>query len=827
MNIIKTLSRALIVAVICVQIAAAQPGSTPMPARLDDPLYRQLRTLSQSTAAFSGDYANVENLVLKKDAAVLTLRSGSIYFLKTAEGRTVGGVFLGSGEFSLTPPTVNERDHLALFTDTQGVKVDVDEFVMFFTDDTFEVIKAAPTAKMASGGPLIEKARSLFRDRESIFRNSLKFNITSRTLADLYAPGRKGFFTVFVKGQRYGTLVYGVDPLGHAETYPEQVMLQNYGIGSEGIWTAFLSEDGRKRPATMPRVYDIKNHSIDGEVNGTRLIVKDVVTLEMQEAGARFLPFDLYRTLRVKSVKNEAGESIPFVQENKDEDSDLGVILPSAIEPGKRFTLTFEYDGVDALKEAGKGNFILIPRSTWYPNNPYGAFGDRATFSTRFRLPKKFVFVGTGDHTGEDKIEGDHKVSEWSSGETELAVAGFNYGDFKEKDLPDAATGLSLEVYTNKELPDEIKEFQMYVENAQKAGWITSTTLGSLNTGGMADTVLNEAQNATRIYTGFFGKLPYKHVAMTQQPAGFFGQAWPSLVYMPYIAFFGDTHRQQIFGIQGGSDRFWREVAAHEVAHQWWGHTIGWKSYRDQWMSEGFAEFSTSLYIQHVKKDTNKFIDFWEDQRRRIVEASPATKGRKPYTVGPLTQGYRLNSERTGAVAQFLIYPKGAYVLHMLRMMMFDHRGGTGDMNFLRMMRDFVTTNYNRDVSTEDFKAIAEKHMLAGMDVQKNGKLDWFFNEWVYGTEMPSYRMTYSISEEGGKVLLSGRVSQAGVKDNFVMMVPIYADYGKGWAYLGTARMVGNQTAELKGIPLPSAPKKVTVAALHDVLADKIDVSRQ
>ncbi len=35
---------------------------------------------------------------------------------------------------------------------------------------------------------------------------------------------------------------------------------------------------------------------------------------------------------------------------------------------------------------------------------------------------------------------------------------------------------------------------------------------------------------------------------------------------------------------------------AHETAHQWWGNIVAWRSYRDQWLSEGFAEYSGILY---------------------------------------------------------------------------------------------------------------------------------------------------------------------------------------------------------------------------------------
>ena len=311
---------------------------------------------------------------------------------------------------------------------------------------------------------------------------------------------------------------------------------------------------------------------------------------------------------------------------------------------------------------------------------------------------------------------------------------------------------------------------------------------------------------------------------MTQQPAGNFGQAWGSLVYMPYFAFINEGQRRELLG-RGGTNVFWREVGAHEIAHQWWGHAVGWTSYHDQWMSEGFAEFSTSLYIQYVKKDLDKFNEFWEGNRKQIVEASPRTMGKKPYTVGPITQGYRLNTAKTGAIAQNLIYPKGAYVLHMLRMLMYD--GKTGDAKFSKMMKDFVSTHFNKDVSTENLKAIVEKHMTPEMDIDKNGKMDWFFDQWVYGTEIPAYKLEYSVTKSGDKAVFNAKLTQSGVSENFAMPVPIYFDFGEGFVSLGTVTMVGNKTFELNNVQLPKVPKKVTIAALSDVLATEIKVVKQ
>ena len=181
-----------------------------------------------------------------------------------------------------------------------------------------------------------------------------------------------------------------------------------------------------------------------------------------------------------------------------------------------------------------------------------------------------------------------------------------------------------------------------------------------------------------------------------------------------------------------------------------------------------------------------------------------------------MTQGYRLSNAKTRAAYQFLVYPKGAYILHMLRMMFYVH--GEGDKRFQEMMKDFVQTHFNRGVSTEDFKRAVEKHMTKEMDLDGNQRMDWFFNEWVYGTEMPSYKFEYQLDPTG--TTLSGRITQSGVSDNFKMMVPIYIDLGKGWVKVGAANITGNKTLELKDVRLSNTPvKRVAICVMNDVLA--------
>jgi Carboxypeptidase regulatory-like domain/Peptidase family M1 domain len=788
-----------------------------------DPAYQQLRLIGKNAPDFGGPFATVTNLVLTRDAAVFTLRSGEVYFGPPVEGRTTVAVFVGDGELTLVPPTPIEKRSLAIFVDNEQLTEPFTHLVIRFTDKTFEEIKASASAKMGTGGPQAEKARDLYRTNQQLLRRELHDNGELRTLADVYAPQRPGHFDAFIGGGKHSKLIFQLDPLGLPQVSPEEVALESYGESDRGVWTAFhLADEYTKGTASSSedhRVIDITHHEIDGAIKGTHITASDLVTFRSLAAGTRVIPFDLYRQLRVSRVSDEQGNDLSFVQEGKDDDADFGVILAQPLEAGKTYKLKVEYDGDGALRDSGGGNYILVPRSTWYPNNAGTQFGDRAIFDVTFRYPKGHIFVGTGAPVGAETNEGDTIVAKWSSGQTELAVAGFNYGRFKKKEVLDKDTGYNIEFYANVEVPNELKQIQAQIDQIERASPgnarnLTGTTLGAISTTQMADTAIGDAENATRLFNAYFGKLPYTRIAMTQQPAGFFGQAWPTLVFMPYIAFLDSTQRTQLLGARGGNDNFWRYVEPHEISHQWWGHIIGWDSYHDQWMSEGFAEFSASLYVQ-ATRGNDKFIDFWEDHRKQIIQSSPATRDKKPYTIGPVTQGYRLSNAKTGAAYQFLVYPKGAFILHMIRMMMYN-RGGKGDEKFQAMMKDFIQTHFNQDVSTEDFKAAVEKGM--------GGNMDWFFNEWVYGTEMPSYRFDYQLSDGG--TTLNGKVTQSGVSDNFKMLVPVYADFGKGWVKVGAAMMTGNTSIDLKDVKLPQAANRAAICALDDILALSIQNSK-
>jgi len=373
--------------------------------------------------------------------------------------------------------------------------------------------------------------------------------------------------------------------------------------------------------------------------------------------------------------------------------------------------------------------------------------------------------------------------------------------------------------YANSSLPDWAGSLLQAVSGdrpgASPGG--EGVAVGNLNTTGMLPVELSQGTAAIQIYEQYFGKLSFDHLALSQQPACNYGQSWPMLVYLPICGFW-DTTIQHQFGLNP-ADPYWKVVTAHEIAHQWWGHTIGFAGYQDQWMSEGFADASASIFLEHTRKNNSDFRDFWRQLKEQLTQRNP--DGFRPIDVGPVTMGFRLSSPKTGfSVYQNLVYPKGAYILHMVRMMMRSPK--TGDDAFIAMMHDFVDTYRLKVATTEDFKAMVEKHMTPGMDLDGNHKMDWFFNEYVYGTDLPQLHFESQLKSSSDSDSLYFKLTQSGVPNTFKMLIPFYLELSDGRTIrMGVVAMVGNSTME-KTIPIAKPPvpiKRAMIDYMQDVLA--------
>ncbi len=786
--------------------AADNPAAAPNA----DPTYQQLRN-----STLSGEAISVTNFDLKRDAGTFHLHSGTVCFVTPVQGKVTGAVFIGDGNFVLNPPSESERQSLKLFTKEEQFNESFSHAVLRFTDSTYDDIKkgGSLTSGGCDAGPL--------KDSQNATRHKIKSNLEARILEDVLSPEPGGLFYAFIHGKRYNDEeIYEIDPnWGSA-----QVSFRTYDENKRGEWALFnLTE--KHQPGSVGRLTRIEHQQLDVtfEKNGS-ISGKAATDIVARRNGVRVVSFNLFRPLRVQNVTAN-GQPLSFIQEDKNDDGNFAVILPAPLSEGEKVTITTTYGGKEAVSNEGGGNYFPVARENWYPNDPGSSLGEFALYDMTLRIPKGMKMAATGMLVSESN-DGGQNITVWKS-EAPQTVAGFSFGRFKEVEDKLTKPEYLIQSYANEASPDWVTN----IKNESESDSLTQgmhksfnmkgdkIPLGEMSTVSLNKKSLAEAELAVQLYNDYYGPSRFKHLQITQQAACNFGQSWPELVWIP-ICYYFDTTLRHSLGLDWGDRGYWKEVAPHEVAHQWWGHTVGFASGRDQWMSEGFADMSAALYIGMIEKDPKKVIQFWNDEREILLERD--AQGFRAIDVGPLTMGYRANNSRTGSnVTRRLIYPKGAYVLHMIRMMMFDNK--TGDQNFKATMQDFVQTYSGKAATTEDFKAMVEKHMTGEMDLDGNHRLDWFFNEYVYGTALPSYKIDYKFDKDAnGDVVFGLKVTQSGVDDKFRMLVPVYLELADGRVInFGRARLFGTKVVDEK-IPLKGlkdAPKRAFLNYYDDVLA--------
>jgi peptidase M1-like protein len=778
------------------QNAASGPNS--------DPTYQALRTLT-----FSGEAITVSNFDLKRDAGTFHLRSGTICFVAAVNGVVTGAVFAGDGSFVLDPPSDAERKSLKLLTKEDEFSEKFERMVLRFTDSTYDDLKRG--GGQTSGGC----DAGLLKDTQGTTRHKLKSNLEARLLEEVLSPEPRPYFVAFIHGKRYNDKeIYEIEP----NYGRDQVNFFTYDEMKFGHWASFGASDKTlRRSSGHPIQIEHQQLETTIEKNGA-LSGKATTKFVARRNGLRVVAFDLFRPLRVQSVTAD-GQALSFIQEDKNDDGNFAVILPKPLANGDEFTITTVYGGKEAVSNEGNGNYFPVARENWFPNAEGAEFGEYVSYDMTFHIPKGMKMAATGVLVSESN-DGGGNLTVWRS-EAPQTVAGFSFGRFKEEEAKLTKPEYAIESYANAEAPDWVTALQRSVGDdlPNQGSHVSGASLGTMSTTGLNKKALAEGELAVQLYSDYFGPPLFKHLQLTQQTACNFGQSWPELVWIPICYYFDTTVRHQL-GLDWGDRGYWKVVTPHEVAHQWWGNTVGFATGRDQWMSEGFADMSASLYLTLIEKNPQKFISFWNDERDILLERD--AQGFRAIDVGPLTMGYRADNSRTGFnVTRRLIYPKGAYVLHMIRMMMHDNH--TGDQLFKETMQDFVKTYSGKAATTEDFKAMIEKHMDAEMDMDKNHKMDWFFNEYVYGTQLPTYKSDSSFDiGPDGDVILNLKVTQSNVDDKFRMLVPVYIEMADGnMFFLGRARLTGNTSIDQK-IPLKglkAKPRRVALNYYDDVLA--------
>ncbi len=772
-----------------------------------------------------GDTFRCENFILPMDVGTFELKSGTITFLGRVSKFETGAVFVGQGHFTLRPVVSIDTNEMIRRSGSPRAEEDFTEAVFRFSPDQFSQFAASLGSRAnttAEAATAFEHWKEKVRHRhelpegmtQAFLESETIDNVDADVLAAIYNPKHPPFFNAYMHGTPHKDLRFflrtRVGAIPQIDS-PEEVALVNCNGGGmdDGIWYfQHLKSELEEHTASSQqerRLFATRRYNVETVIGkNDHLFSRTTITFEPLVPGERVLKFGLLPTLRVTRVTGEGGQDLHFIQESRKDDGSFYAVLDEAPAMGQVHSITVEYGGDKVLTNAGSGSYYIGARQSWYPN--LNGFGEKALYDLTFKVPPSNVLISVGKLEGQ-RTEAGFAVTHWVTA-VPVAVAGFNYGKYTKIDFPDSITHYEISGYYLTELPDTLRPY----ENGALRGMSPTS---------MTKYALDQARAQMQVCTLYFGKGPYENIYITEQPNFGFGQSWPNLVYLPISAYIDSTQRWLLFGqINSRFTGFVQEVTPHEVAHQWFGHGVGWASYHDQWLSEGFAEFAAGLFLQQAvgPKWQKDYIDFWERQRVRILEKN--NFGVSPNDAGPLWLGIRLISPRSGQAYQGVTYSKGAYVLAMLRSLMYAENGSGGnpDQAFIDMMHDFMESHREIPASSESFKAIAEKHMTKKMDLQQNGRLDWFFREWLLGTQVPRYRFKYELQPaEGGKFRIHGEITQSEVDENFAMFVPVFADFGDGMMRMGQVAIAGNSTRLFTYI-LDRKPKKVAINAYKEIL---------
>ena len=215
---------------------------------------------------------------------------------------------------------------------------------------------------------------------------------------------------------------------------------------------------------------------------------------------------------------------------------------------------------------------------------------------------------------------------------------------------------------------------------------------------GKAEPSFRRAAQMVDFFTETVGDFPFEKLANVQSATRFGGMENASAIF----------YSEQ--SIASGRDM--EGTVSHEIAHQWFGDAVTEASWNHLWLSEGFATYFGALFFE-AADGVESFRARMEQSRQRLLGSADVER---PVVDPEETDLFALLNDNN--------YPKGGWILHMLR-------GMLGDDAFFRGIRAYYRDHVHTAVLSEDFQASLED--ASGRD------LEWFFAQWLHQPGYPVF----------------------------------------------------------------------------------------
>jgi hypothetical protein len=731
-------------------------------------------------------YRVIELNFAKEDLKIY-LNSGYIVFTKPIAGVRSGALFLaneesGDAELLIMPPVRSERLSLSTFTNSPNLSEHFKSAALVFSDDTasqlLTEIQANPGMKKSA-----EMASLITPDWTSVMRN-LTDSFIARLVNDLISGDRKlGLFYMAVSGRQLGTFDVLYDPTAHEQIFAGKLAYNDNRTYFD-TWTSFPSRSARSGAAAVGPKFSLDNFRIESSID-TDLMLKAVTrfTLTPQGPLGLSIAFNMTSNMHVTAATIDGRPVEVFQRESirsnliSSNDNDLILLVPETpLDPARPHEIEIHHEG-KVIQNAGDGVYFVSSRGTWYPR----VGTEFAAYDLSFRYPQNLTLVATGAVV-DDHTEGDWRVTRRKTS-VPVRFAGFNLGDFQSISI--TQNGFKFDVYANRHF-----ETALETKASPSLAPRRPADPASLNPAPRLELLARDVAAAVEFMTAKFGPPPLPYLSVTPIP-GTFGQGFPGLVYISTLAYLNPEQRPPAMRARSSETFFDQLLEAHETAHQWWGNMVVPAGYQDDWLIESLANYSALLLME--KTQGPEAVDtLLADYKTDLL--AKLDSGRTLESAGPISWGFRLQSSIAPHAWRTVTYEKGTWIIHMLRRRL-------GDEKFLAFLRELCTRYRFATISTEQFRELAAEYSPPG---SPDPSLKAFFDNWIYGTGIPSVKITYAF--KGTK--LTGTLVQQNVDDDFSTFVPIEVrtrtDRKVYW--LPTANEMSTFS-----IPVKTAPTKVAL----------------
>lgn len=787
------------------------------------PLYRDLRSVPLDP----NRVYKIREAALDREDLHLYFNDGTIAFTRDVAGHITGGFFQGDGEVLLRPPDLAERTSLGLFT---GLGVLDEKFAsayIRFNDDTF--------AQLQNNMIRDEDPSTFVADHDRVATSLASMD--SLRLLGTYSSDAAQFRDpdVYLHARLVGRL--GVFDVVYDSLAAEQFLVgglknRDSGDASFNLWMSFagghvrrLSDKERARrlidPWRSAESIRATNIHVDAHLQPPEQIDATAdLDCSVVNGGQRLLIFELSRYLHVDSVLLD-GAPAPFLQNEAITGSELShrgndlvsVLSPRPLRSGQQIHLRFHYAG-PVMSKAAEGLLFVGDRGTWYP----GRGISMSNFDLHFHWPEEWTLVASGKRISLEK-DGDDLTGEWRS-EGLVPLAGFNLGKYVHSSV--RAAGIQVDTFATAAVEESLAK-------NQPSG---ATNRRSINPGDIvivlppdkldpsqgAQSVADTVGKAVAQFSQWYGPYPYSELALTQFPAPA-SQGWPGLIFLASSSFLSPHERARLNMSAFARILYGETMQTHETAHQWWGDLVGWKTYRDQWISEGIANYSAMMLLETSHPaDVRLLLDTYRsDLERKNSDGKPFADA------GPVTLGFRLTTTEFPDGYIIVTYGRGTWLIHMLREMFADPSAPPEkrDAQFFAALHSLRDTYQRKEMGVEELRKGLEATMPASLEFQDQHSLAWFFDGWVRGTSIPKIELKeVKITGRATKATANFVIEQSECPDDLVTSIPIFAvDASGARTFAGRVFADGHETHA--SLTVPATTKKLQLDPEETILRKK------